>query len=99
MFKHVYNLKNNAIFQTFKPRQSCKIVRVHVVMVHISTHNNIHVTTRAAALAQWVRAFVMQVKGWVFESHPRQTLDIKTYSDSSTAKRSAIRMSVTGPRR
>ena len=26
-------------------------------------------------MAQWVRAFALQAKGWVFESQPRQTLD------------------------
>ena len=32
---------------------------------------------------------------WVFESQPRQNQVVKTGIDSSTAKRSAIRMSVT----
>ena len=27
----------------------------------------------AAAVAQWVRAFAPQAKGWMFESQPRQT--------------------------
>ena len=40
-----------------------------------------------------------QAEGWVFESQPRQTPVIKTSSDSSTAKRSSVGMSVTGPRR
>ena len=51
-----------------------------------------------AAVAQWVRALAPQAKGWVLESK-RQTLVVKTGSDSSTAKRSAIGVSVTGPRR
>ena len=38
-------------------------------------------------------------EGWVFESQPRQINVIKTGSDSSSAKRSATCVSVTGPRR
>ena len=53
----------------------------------------------AAAKAQSVRAFAPQAKGWVFVFQPRQTLVVKTGSDSSTAKRSVIRVSVMGPRR
>ena len=56
----------------------------------------------AAAMAQSVRAFVPQAaEYWVFESQTRQTLVVKTGSDSSTAKRSAIHVgvSVTGVRR
>ena len=41
----------------------------------------------------------VQAGGWVLEFQPRQTQVIKTCSDSSTAKRSAIAVSVTGPRR
>ena len=52
----------------------------------------------AAAVAQWVRVFAPQAEGWVFETQPRQTLVVKTGSDSSTAKRSAIAASVTGTR-
>ena len=44
----------------------------------------------AAVVAQWVRAFVPQAEGLLFESQPRQTLVVKTGSDSSTAKRSAM---------
>ena len=40
-----------------------------------------------------------QEEGWVFESQPRQTQVVKTGSESSTAKPSAIGVSVTGPRR
>ena len=54
---------------------------------------------RAAVVAQWIRAFAPQAEGLVFESQPRQTLIVKTGSDSSTAKRSAIGVIVTGPRR
>ena len=52
-----------------------------------------------AAVAQWVRVLALLSEGCVFESQPRQTLVVKTGSDSSTAKRSAIGVSVTGPRR
>ena len=51
-----------------------------------------------AAVAQSVRAFAPQMEDWVFESKPRQTCH-KTGSDSSTAKRLAIGVSVIGPRR
>ena len=46
-----------------------------------------------------VRGFAPQAEGLVFESQPRQTHVVKIGSDSSTAKRSALGMSVTGPRR
>ena len=52
----------------------------------------------AAAVAQWVRAFALQAKGWVFQSQPWKTEVIKTGSDLSTAKRLAIGVSVMGPR-
>ena len=53
----------------------------------------------AAAVAQWVRAFAPQAESWVFESRLRQTVKVvKTVSDSSTAKRLAIGVSVVGPR-
>ena len=50
-------------------------------------------------MTQWVRALALQAEGWVFESEPRQTLVVKTDSDRSAAKRSAIGVSFTGPRR
>ena len=50
-------------------------------------------------LAQWFRALAQQAEGWIFESQPRQTKVVKTGSDSSTAKRSEIGVSFTGPRR
>ena len=50
-----------------------------------------------AAMAQWVRALTPHTEGWVFESQPRQTLVVKTGIDSSTDKRSAVGVSVTGP--
>ena len=49
------------------------------------------------AVAQWVRGFPSQAEGWMFESQPRQTQVVKTGSDSSTAKRSAIGVNATGP--
>ena len=51
------------------------------------------------AMTQWVRALALQAEGWAFESEPRQTLVVKTDSDLSAAKRSAIGVSFTGPRR
>ena len=53
----------------------------------------------AAAVAQRVRAFAPQAEGWVFEFQPRQPEVVKTGSDKSTAKRSALGVSVTGSRR
>ena len=38
-------------------------------------------------------------ESWVFESQPRKTLVVKTYSDSSTAKRSSLGGYVKVPRR
>ena len=52
-----------------------------------------------AAMAQWIRVLALQAEGWVFESQPRQAYVVKTGSDSFTAKRSAIGVSVTGSRR
>ena len=50
-------------------------------------------------MAQWVRTYNLQSEGWLFKSQPRQTLVVKTGSDSSTAKRSELGVSVTGPQR
>ena len=50
-------------------------------------------------MAQSFRAFASHAEGLVFESQPRQTQLVITGSDSSTAKRSAIDVSVTGPQR
>ena len=52
-----------------------------------------------AAVAQWVRALAPKADGWVFESQPGQPSVVKTGNDSSTAKPSAIGVSVMGPRR
>ena len=49
------------------------------------------------AVVQWARPLALQAEGWQFESQLRQTQVVKTGSDSSTAKRSAIGASVTGP--
>ena len=54
----------------------------------------ISISISAAAVAQWARAFASQAEGWMFESQPRQTLVVKTGSDSSTVKRSAIGVSI-----
>ena len=43
-----------------------------------------------AAVAQCVRAFAPQAEEWVFESQPRQSYVVKTGSDSSISKHSAI---------
>ena len=48
---------------------------------------------------KWVGALAPQVEGWVFKSQSWQTLVVKTGSDSSTAKRSAIGVGVTDLRR
>ena len=71
-------------------------------IIYLSFGTDIYILTNVAvtaAVAQWVRVFAPQAEGWVFESQQRQTQVVKTGSDSSTAKRSAIGMSVTGPRR
>ena len=53
----------------------------------------------ATAVAQWVRAFDPPAEGWMFGSQPPQTQVAKTGRHSSTAKRSALGVSVKGPRR
>ena len=71
-------------------------------IIYLSFGTDIYILTNVAvtaAVAQWVRVFAPKAEGWVFESQQRQTQVVKTGSDSSTAKRSAIGMSVTGPRR
>ena len=55
-----------------------------------------HVTT---AVAQSVRAFNLHATGWMLESQPQQTEVVKTGGDISTARRSAIVVSVMEPRR
>ena len=50
-----------------------------------------------APVAQGALAFTSRAKGWMFEIQPRQNLVVKISRDSSTAKRSAIGVSVLGP--
>ena len=50
-------------------------------------HDSIYVVM---AVGHWVNASPSQAKGWEFESQTRQTEVIKTGSDSSTAKLSAL---------
>ena len=77
---------------------------VLVYRIRCSSRGKIYKSTKiinlaTAAVSQWVRTFAPQAEGWVFESKPRQTYVVKTGSDSSTSKRSAIDVSVMGPRR
>ena len=53
----------------------------------------------AAVVGQSVKALAPLAEGSIFESLPQQTKVVKTGSDSSTAKRSALGVNVTGPRR
>ena len=52
-----------------------------------------------SSLLKAVRAYAPEAEGWVFESRPQQTSFVKTRSDSSAAKHSAIVVSVMGPLR
>ena len=61
-------------------------------------HSTLYIYT-AAAVVLWVRGFVPQAEDWVFESQSQQTSVVKTGSDSSIAKRSALGVNATGPRR
>lgn len=49
----------------------------------------------AAAVTQSVGVFALHMEGWVFLSQSRQTLEVKTYSDSFGNRTD---VSVTGPR-
>ena len=73
----------------YKSNVNIFMLHVDIIILHVG----------AAAVAQWVRVFVSQRKSWVLESQLRHTVVAKTGSDSSTAKRSAKSMSVTGPLR
>ena len=55
-------------------------------------------TSITAAVAQSVRAFAPAVEGWVFESYVVIHV-VKTGSESSTPKHSAVGVNTTGPRR
>ena len=50
-------------------------------------------------MVQWVRALALHAEEWMYEPQSRQTLVVKTGSDSSTTKRSEIGVSAMGPRR
>ena len=57
---------------------------INVYLLYMYVHTQILL---AVAVAQWVKAFYPQAKGWVFESQPRQTQVVETGSNSNTAKR------------
>ena len=59
----------------------------------------IYIPSSAAEVTRSVINFYSHADGWVFESQPRQTLVIKTGSDSSTTKRSATGVGVIDHRR
>ena len=60
----------------------------------------INITIRGVAVvAQLVRVFTLCAEGWVFEFQPRQTLVVKTGSDSSTAEHWATSVNVTSLQR
>ena len=60
----------------------------------------INITIRGVAVvAQLVRVFTLCAEGWVFEFQPRQTLVVKTGSDSFTAEHWATSVNVTGLQR
>ena len=63
------------------------------------TQTDVGLPNTTAAMAQWVKALVPQAEGLVFESQPPRTKVEKTGSDSSNAKRSALGVNATGPRR
>ena len=65
----------------------------------VSNYRAVVPSIRTAAVAQWVRALALHAEDGVFESQPRQTNVVKTGSDSSIAKRLALGVNVTGPRR
>ena len=76
---------------------SCDI-QINVLAFQIYKSFTRHMSC-VAAVVQSVRAFISHAEGWLFKSRPRKTQVVKTGSDSSTVKRSAISVSVTGPRR
>ena len=72
------------------------------MMTHINPSNISSSTCTIqiiAEVAQSVRAFASHAEGWLFETEPRQICVVKKSCDSSTAKRSATDVSVTGPRK
>ena len=72
----------------FSPQLKC-------TYYNLSNASKLYSNHTPSAVAQWVSAFDPQAEGWVFESHLGQPSVIKTGSDSSTAKRSAISVRVT----
>ena len=90
--KVLLNLQDNICY--LKVQQNIK---------RLSNEGKIHVFNLykipAAAVVQWVRGFASQAEGWEIEFQPRQTQVVKTGSGSFIAKRSALGVSVTGPRR
>ena len=67
-----------------------------ILLQHITAAERTSWARAAVAVAQSVRAFVLQAEGWALESLPQQTVKRRSYI--STAKRSATGVSVTGPR-
>ena len=72
---------------------------LHFIDLAVNDHFLKHNCNSAAAVAQWVRVFAPQAEDWVFESQPRQTLVVTTGSDSFTAERSVLGVSVMGSQR
>ena len=95
------NIKLSQVFNrlTSLPLYPDLIERARIQLTDIClyglTYNFANAVT--AAMAQWARAVASLAECWVFEFLPRQKLVVKTGSDSSTAKRLAIGVSVTGP--
>ena len=74
-----------------------KTCQVDGVTISFISHDFGLIYRRMEPVALWVRAFALKADGWMFEYQPRQTLVVKTGSDSSTAEDSIT--SVTGSRR
>ena len=94
LFQMITIVHNLLIFRWFS-----FITRLYIVLSLPKPESFTQPYGTTAAVAQRARAVASKAEGWVFESQPRQTLVVKTGSDCSTAKRSAIGVSVTGPRR
>ena len=83
---HLYSMYYMYIFWHYIKINTIVILLVLFILYY---NHNLKFYLLAAAVPQWVIAFARQAEGWVFE----------TGSDSSNAKRSALGVSVTGPRR
>ena len=83
---HLYSMYYMYIFWHYIKINTIVILLVLFILYY---NHNLKFYLLAAAVPQWVKAFARQAEGWVFE----------TGSDSSNAKRSALGVSVTGPRR